>query len=633
VLVDVEAHDHEALRSVAASLGLHAHAWVPGTTFPAAAIAVMIGGTGGAARALHSAAAVRANPRARHTPILFLAPAASAAELLAAAPALGLTDCLHSPVTPAEAHARLRLVSTLGGTAETREIARVQADSDRRKRLYETILANTPDLAYVFGLDHRFTYANEVLLRMWGRTWDEAIGRNCRELGYPQWHAEMHDREIEQVKATRQPIRGEVPFEGAFGPRIYEYIFVPVLGPDGEVEAVAGTTRDVTDRKHAEEEMARLLDSLREASRVKDQFIATLAHELRNPLAPIQSGLSALRLQDARDNPLIDMLERQFAHLVHLVEDLLDVSRVTSGKITLRRAPIELRDVVRAALETVRPLVEANRQTLQVSLPDEPMPLDGDATRLAQVLTNILNNASKYTLEGGRIELRASREDGEVVLRVQDSGVGIPAAMLDKVFDAFTQVGSTVERAQGGLGVGLALVRKLVELHGGRVDAQSPGAGKGSTFTVRLPLAQAAPAEVAQVAMPAPAAPAVHGPALRILVVDDNVDAANSLALLLGFHGHATQIAHTGRDALENARATPPEVVFLDIGLPDMHGYDVARTLRSDPLTARATLVALTGWGSDDDQKRALDAGFDVHLTKPAPYSVVAALLARVHAA
>lgn len=507
------------------------------------------------------------------------------------------------------------------------ELDRIAAESDRRRRLYETILSNTPDLVYVFDLNHRFTYANDILLRMWGKTWDEAIGRTCLELGYEPWHAEMHDREIEQVKATKQPVRGEVPFTGTFGRRIYDYIFVPVLGPNGEVEAVAGTTRDVTERKQTEEERERLLEQLREVNQRKDEFLATLAHELRNPLAPIRTGLGILRRSPSLDGEakVVDMMDRQVTHLVRLVDDLLDVSRVTSGKITLRQEPLDLRQVVEVAVETSRPVIEQGRHRLTVTLPTGPLPLDGDRTRLAQVFTNILGNAAKYTPPGGQIELSAAMAGAEWVIRVTDTGVGIPHEMLPRVFEVFTQVGRTIDRSQGGLGLGLALVKRLVEMHGGSVRAESPGLGRGSSFFVRLPVGTS-PIPGRATATPV-AGNRAAGPSRRVLVVDDNVDAAQTLAILLGFAGHEPEVAFSGPEGLARIRSFRPEVVVLDIGLPGMNGYEVARAIRAESLEPKPLLIALTGWGSVEDQKRAQEAGFDFHLTKPVEADVLYGLL------
>ncbi|MGK3984502.1 GAF domain-containing protein [Sorangium sp. So ce136] len=382
-------------------------------------------------------------------------------------------------------------------------------------------------------------------------------------------------------------------------------------------------------------ENARLYDQLRDQDRRKDEFLATLAHELRNPLAPIRTGLEILQVSGSaeQDRKILAMIERQVGHMVRMVDDLLDVSRITRGKVELRRERVDLRAVLNSALETSRPLLEAAEHELAVRLPAEPLLLDADPTRLAQVFANLLNNAAKYTPGGGVIRLAAQRDGAAVVVRVMDNGVGIPADMLPKVFDMFTQVVRSIDRAQGGLGIGLTLVRRLVELHGGTVHAESEGPGRGSTFTVRLPLAA--------VALAAPEGPASRprssGPAtrdataaLRVLVVDDNVDGAESLALLLRMSGHRTRAVHTGPEALTAARELGADIVFLDIGLPGMDGYEVARRLRADPGFAGLVLVALTGWGTEDDRRRAREAGFDHHLTKPVDAAEVRRLVARV---
>ncbi|AEG92139.1 candidate histidine kinase, hybrid [Ramlibacter tataouinensis TTB310] len=514
-----------------------------------------------------------------------------------------------------------RIRATEAALAEARrsrhELDQVTAASEQRKRLYETILSNTPDLAYVFDLEHRFIYANEVLLRMWGRSWDEAIGKTCLELGYEPWHAQLHDREIEQVKATGQPVRGQVPFSGSFGRRIYDYIFVPVFGPDGRVEAVAGTTRDVTEMKASEER-------LREQDRHKDEFLAVLAHELRNPLAPIRTGLSLLHRPgppEAQDKTL-HMMERQLGHMVRLVDDLMDISRISTGKVQLRTERTDVRDAVETALESCRPLIEASGHGLQVSLSPEPLCVEADRTRLSQVIGNLINNAAKYTPEGGRIELAASSRDGQVVVSVSDNGAGIAPDMLPKVFDMFSQESRNLQRAQGGLGIGLALVKQLVEMHGGTVVAHSAGLGHGSTFTLALPAAAtgvelAGPQEADAAAWSGAGSGAGSAAGLRILVVDDNVDAAESLASLLEIQGHSTRTAHSGERALEVLGGFAPDCALLDIGLPGMSGYELAQRLRAGPAGGECVLVALTGWGSEGDQRRSAQAGFDHHLTKP----------------
>jgi signal transduction histidine kinase/CheY-like chemotaxis protein len=352
-----------------------------------------------------------------------------------------------------------------------------------------------------------------------------------------------------------------------------------------------------------------------EADRRKDEFLAMLAHEQRNPLAPVRSAAHILA-QDAGLGPqarwATEVLGRQVGQLTRLVDDLLDVSRIARGKINLRVGPVELAAVVARAVETSRPLLDARRQQLTVSLPPGPLRLRGDEARMAQALANLLNNAAKYTDEGGRIGLTAEAEAGEFVVRVRDTGCGIAPELLPRVFEAFTQADRSLDRAQGGLGIGLAIVRGLVELHGGTVEARSQGPGKGSEFVVRLP----APAEAD---LPAPEAPARDGPAppRRVLVVDDNRDAADSIALLLALWGHEAAVAYDGPTAVALARECRPEVVLLDLGLPGMTGYDVAARLRAEPALSCTRLLALTGYGAEEDRRRTQAARFDGHLLKP----------------
>jgi PAS domain S-box-containing protein len=501
------------------------------------------------------------------------------------------------------------------------DLALLTDESDRRRRLYETILSNTPDLAYVFDLEHRFIYANETLLKMWGKAWDEAIGKTCLELGYAPWHASMHDREIEQVKATRQPIRGEVPFHGTFGRRDYDYIFVPVINDAGEVEAVAGTTRDVTDRKASEE-------ALRDADRKKDDFIALLAHELRNPLAPIRNGLQVLRL--ASNDPETAararaMMERQLNHMVRLIDDLLDISRITRNKMELRLARVPLADLVTHAVETAGPAIREPGHTLTVDLPAAPIHIDADLTRMGQVLSNLLTNSAKYTPPGGHIRLTARRDAGQVVIDVADNGLGIPAESLPHIFDMFNQVDRINERSTGGLGIGLALVKGLVEMHGGSVSVEST-LGAGSTFTVRLPAAEPAPALPAPASADQPAPPARR----RVLVVDDHRDSADSMAALLRVLGNEVALAHDGAEAVETAESFRPALILMDIGLPVFNGLEATRRIREQPWGAAPTIVALTGWGQDSDRLQSRAAGCDGHLVKPVDFAALERVLAQI---
>ncbi len=486
-------------------------------------------------------------------------------------------------------------------------LARVTEQSDRMKRLYETALSNTPDLVYVFGLDHSFYYANDALLKMWGKSWDEAIGKTCLELGYEPWHASKHDEEIEQVVATKKPIRGEVPFTGTNGRRVYDYIFVPVFGANGEVEAVAGTTRDITDRQAMEEE-------LREADRKKDDFIALLAHELRNPLAPIRNGLQVMRLAGNNQQILNEarlMMDRQLGHMVRLIDDLLDVSRISRNKMELRRGRVPLADVVASAVETARPLIDGAGHELTISLPANPVFLDADLTRMAQVFSNLLTNSAKYTPPGGRVWLTAKRKDGQVEISVRDSGIGIPTESLEHIFDMFSQVDRSIERSTGGLGIGLALVKGLVEMHGGTVAATSDGEGKGSMFTVTLPVL-AGPTSPTQ-----PHQEGARGPSRRFLVVDDNRDGADSLAMALRFLGEEVRTAYDGAEAVELAEQFRPEVILMDVGMPRINGLDATRRIRTESWGRDIKIIALTGWGQSHDRERSREAGCDGHLVKP----------------
>jgi PAS domain S-box-containing protein len=430
--------------------------------------------------------------------------------------------------------------------------------------------------------------------------------------------ASMRDRvSYDVVYRTVHPETGDIKWIRALGGMTF--------GVDGHATHFDGVTVDVTAQKRDQLRLADALARVSEQDRRKDEFLATLAHELRNPLAPIRTGLSILQRggsseQQARTR---EMMERQLRHLVHMVDDLLDISRVTLGKVTLKKERVDFRAILHSALETTRPLIERQGHEFAVRLPEDPLPLDVDPTRVAQVFANLLNNATKYTPRGGRLQLTADIEAGWLVVRVADNGVGIPPDMLPRVFDLFTQVGGSIDNSQGGLGIGLTLVRALVELHQGQVVAESAGAGLGTTMTVRLPLASLEP----EAAEPEPHAPHSAG-RLKILVVDDNVDAATSLAMLLELEGHVTSVAHSGLGALTAVNDFRPDAVFLDIGLPDISGYEVARRLRAAPAAERtARLIALTGWGSEEDRRQALAAGFDSHLIKPVdPMELGAAL-------
>jgi signal transduction histidine kinase/ActR/RegA family two-component response regulator len=376
-------------------------------------------------------------------------------------------------------------------------------------------------------------------------------------------------------------------------------------------------------------ERRRVEDELRDASRRKDEFLATLAHELRNPLAPIRNSLHILRMAStdgAAAERIYEILERQVDHLVRLVDDLLEVSRITRGKIEMRKEPIALAAVLRNALEASKPHIETARHRLAISLPAEPIIVDADPVRLAQVFTNLLNNAAKYTPEVGQLWLTVRRDDAEVAVSIRDSGVGIAAESLPRVFDLFSQVDPSPSRTQGGLGIGLTLVRTLVDAHGGNVEARSAGLGCGSEFVVRLPVVHDNQGTRGSSHRHAGAGSIAN---CRILVVDDNRDAADSLRMLLRFLGAEVAAVNDGKAALEALRTYRPSVILLDIGMPGMDGYEVARRMRQQPEGRDITLVALTGWGQDKDRRQSKEAGFDHHLTKPLEIDTLQELLSK----
>jgi PAS domain S-box-containing protein len=429
--------------------------------------------------------------------------------------------------------------------------------------------------------------------------------------------AAIHPEDRQRVEAElARTLETGAPFKVEFRASVVEGPY-RWLAAHAELRRVGGRTRviglvqDIAEQKRYEE-------ALELADRRKDEFLATLAHELRNPLAPIRTAVHLLRKSAGMDRErtlaVMEMMDRQVHHLIRLVDDLLEVSRISCGKIELKMEPTDLAVVIEHAVDISRPLIEASGLELAVSLPRRPVLFDADPVRLTQVLANLLNNAAKYTEAGGRITLEAERERDRAVVSVSDTGLGIPADMLPRVFDLFTQIDHTLGRAQGGLGIGLALVRNLVQLHGGDVEARSEGTGRGSVFIVRLPLPPVSADETAHPRGASAAAPRSR----RVLVIDDNRDAADSLALLLEALDANVRVAYDGPAGLAALPAFAPELVFLDLGMPGMDGYEAARRIRQQPDGRGLTLVALTGWGQEEARGRALDAGFDLHLTKPA---------------
>ena len=407
------------------------------------------------------------------------------------------------------------------------------------------------------------------------------------------------------------------------------------VGPSGKSfgNAEMAQAMDIAGRVAMALDNCLLFKKIQDANQRTNEFLATLSHELRNPLAPIRTALHSMHLAGlwpAEGRELREMIERQIERMSHLVDDLLDVARITQGKIQLRKEKVELAAKLMRALETCRPPIEEAGHQLCVSLPKEDVWVEGDRVRLQQILENLLINAGKYTKSGGRIDVSLSVEKGEAVVRIRDTGVGIAPEMLPKIWEMFAQADNSSDRAKSGLGIGLSLARQLVHLHAGRIEAASEGLGKGSEFSVRLPLATAAVAEHAVAESAGTQIAEASSIARRILVVDDNTDAADSLGVLLGILGHDVEIAHDGVAALRVARKFDPELVFLDIGLPEMNGYEVARRLRKEAGLARAKLIALSGYGTQRDQLRSKEAGFDLHLVKPVDPRSLPSLIASV---
>jgi PAS domain S-box-containing protein len=475
---------------------------------------------------------------------------------------------------------------------------------------------------------------NPAAARLFGYHPSQVLGQNVKLLMPEPYHSE-HDGYLANYLRTGQAkiigIGREVVGRRKDGSTFPMDLAVSAFRL-GKRRFFTGVVRDITERKKLEQELRQHAGELAEADRRKNEFLAMLAHELRNPLAPIRHAVQLQRLKDPVEPELQlarDVIDRQVQQLTRLVDDLLDLSRISRGKINLQLEPVDLAAVVARAVEISRPLIDARKQRLEVSLPEQAVPVEGDLTRLVQVVSNLLNNAAKYTEEDGRIWLTVGASTGDGVIRVRDTGVGISPEMLPRLFEMFSQVQGSVSRSEGGLGIGLSLVRSLVDLHGGNVQAFSEGLGRGSEFVVRLPLVQGAVQPAA--AGSAPERPRTV-PARRILVIDDNQDAAESLSLLLRLTGQDVQTAYDGPTALDAARALPPDVVLCDIGLPRMNGLEVARRLRQDLGLTDALLIALTGYGMDEDKCRSQEAGFNAHLVKPVDLDALYELLDRARA-
>jgi PAS domain S-box-containing protein len=494
-------------------------------------------------------------------------------------------------------------------------------------RLLASIIESSEDAIISKSLDGVIQSWNSAAERLFGYTAEQAVGRHISIVIPSERIAEEH-RIIASLKAGQRIEHFETERVRSDGRRILVSLTIsPVKDAWGNVVGASKIVRDITDRKRAEDDLRKLAQDLAEADRRKNEFLAMLAHELRNPLAPIRNAARALRLgvgdEDAVQSAS-DMLERQVGQLARLVDDLLDLSRITRGKIELRKNRVELAPIVDQAVEAVGPLYLSMEHELTVTLPSHPIFLDADSARLAQVIGNLLSNAGKFTDKGGHVWLAVEQEDEHAVIRVKDNGVGIAAEEFARVFEMFAQVDTSLERSRDGLGIGLTLVKSIVELHEGTVEVHSDGPGLGSEFTVRLPTVVATAESLRRLTAAEPAP--VSG--RRILIVDDNEDGAVSLALLLEMAGYETLSAHDGIEAIEAAERFRPDTMLLDIGLPRLNGYEVCRRIRREPWGKDVVLIALTGWGQEEDRHRSREAGFDTHMVKPVDHDVLMALLA-----
>ena len=491
--------------------------------------------------------------------------------------------------------------------------ARLEAEDSARVRERELrfITDSAPVLIAHCDLSHRFRFVNRPYAARFGLHPSDLVGKTIPEVLGNHAYQAILPYLMEALSGRHVDVELSVPYEPPLGTQHMRFAYEPEFDDSGAVVGYVAAIINVSDRHRAEE-------ALIDANKRKDEFLATLAHELRNPLAAMGNAVELMRLpqpDSARSEKAAAIIQRQLKQLVRLVDDLLDVSRITRGRLQLRITRIELADVIRTAVESTSLAIGSASQTLQVQLPEEPILLDGDAERLSQVFTNLLMNATKYTPAGGHIAVEAVSRADTVTVTVTDTGSGIPADMLEAVFEMFTQVHSTQDHAGGGMGIGLTLVRSMVALHGGTITAESAGTGRGSTFRVTLPRIQ----QAAPLAEETPAAPAEAIVIKRVLIADDNTDAAESLQLWLEMSGHEVHTASTGPAALQAAESLQPQVALLDLGMPGMSGLDVARRIRQAPWGANMILVALTGWGQDEDRRRTKEAGFDHHLTKPVP--------------
>jgi PAS domain S-box-containing protein len=502
-----------------------------------------------------------------------------------------------------------------------------QNELRERLRALAALLARAPvAIAVAHDADCRFVSANDALATLLGVRPDSNISLAPGDGGEPPYHIQRDGRDVptqelpmQYAIAHRERVRSDIEIVRADGSVVYVQNDVePLYDYDGTVCGCVSVCVDMTARRRAEE-------VLRESDRRKDEFLATLSHELRNPLAPIRNALELLRRADndadVKERALA-IMGRQLHQLVRLTDDLLDVSRITRNRLELRRDVIDLRAVLQSAAETTQPLIDAAGHELTVELPPAPVWVDADFTRLAQAFANLLNNAAKYTHRGGRVRAAITADARQATVQVSDTGIGIAPALLPRIFDMFMQVDGASDGARTGLGIGLTLARRLIELHGGTISVSSPGPARGTTFTTRLPTAARM-----RIAPHAAASPRRAQTACRVLIAEDVPDAAEMMRMMIDIMGHDVRVAADGVQAVAIAREFEPQIALLDIGMPRMDGYDAARRIR-EALGSNVVLVALTGWGQEEDQRRAREAGFDMHLTKPAEPAVLEELIA-----
>jgi PAS domain S-box-containing protein len=518
----------------------------------------------------------------------------------------------------------------VGTCQDITERKHAEVEISRAREQLQLVVDTTPALIARYDRDRRVVWANRSYAARFGKTPDELVGAHLVDLvGEAAFRViDPHSMRVLAGESLQEEL--EIPYAG--GPRWIHMAATPTLDAAGVVDGSVLVLTDVTEGRRLEQERERALNELREVDRRKDEFLAMLSHELRNPLGPILNAMEVFERLEPGDQDLSaqcgQVVTRQAKHMKRLLDDLLDVSRVSQGKIQLQKQRLDLRSVLREAVEVGHPMMTEKRHELSITMAPQPMELEADPTRLLQVFDNLLNNAAKYTDPGGHIAIVAAVRDGEAVVTIRDDGVGMTPDLLARAFDLFVQGTRSLDRTQGGLGIGLTLVQTLVRIHGGAVQAFSEGPGRGTELVVRLPLAP--PSGLAP-APPAPALLAGPGAPLRVLVVDDNVDAAKMLGEILRLAGHEVSLAHDGPAALAAAAAAPADLVLLDIGLPGMDGYAVAARLRAVG-PAGPALVALTGYGRVDDLRRSRDAGFDHHLVKPIDVAQLLRILVEVRA-